>query len=162
MSRHCNGEQPQSKCPTHGFRATHRVDWMMGMHHTHVPVHSDCHQEEGASAAVHCQCEEDNVADGLSKSPLHLEVVVACTEGQCHDEKKISHHQVEEQHCAALPGPQVAAEDPESQTISKESQNELCPQKWWQQADEQSAVEMAFHVGVFLLLRWLQMNKITP
>ena len=122
---------------------------MMGMHHTNVPVHSDRHQEEGASGSVRCQHEEDNFADSRSKSPLHVEVVVACTEGQCQDEKKISHHQVEEQHCAALPGPQAAAEDTESQTISKESQNELCPQNWWQHADEQSAVEIAFHVGIF-------------
>lgn len=146
MSCHRDGEQPQCKCSTHGFRDAQRVDGMMGMHHTHVPVCSNSHQEEGTSAAVHCQHEEANVAEILSKHPLDLRGVVAGTEWQNHDEQKISHCQVKEQHRAALPWLQVEAEDPESQTISKDSQNKLCCQEWREHTDQQSAIKIAFHV----------------
>lgn len=69
---------------------------MMGMHHTHVPIHSDSHQEEGTSTAVHCQHEEAGVAESVSKPPLDLRDVVAGTERQNHDEKEVSHCQVKE------------------------------------------------------------------
>lgn len=45
MSRHGDSEQPQSQSPTHGFGDTERVDGMMRMHHTHVSVSSNGHQE---------------------------------------------------------------------------------------------------------------------
>lgn len=69
---------------------------MMGMHHTHVPVHSNSHQEDGTSTAVHCQHEEADVAEGASKFPVELRDVVAGTERQSHVEQKVSHCQVEE------------------------------------------------------------------
>lgn len=96
MSCHCNGEQPEQKCSTHGFGDTHRVDRMMGMHHTHVPVQSNSHQEDSTAAAVQLQHEEADVADDVSKLPGDPRIVVAGTERQSHVEQKISHCQVEE------------------------------------------------------------------
>lgn len=96
MSCRCDGEQPENKCTTHGFGDTQRVDGMMGMHHMHVPVHSDSHQEDSTAAAVQRQHEEADVAEGASKHPVDPSVVVAGTERQSHIEQKISHCQVEE------------------------------------------------------------------
>lgn len=96
MSIQGNGEQPQCNCSTHGFGDTQMVDGMMGTHHTHVPVHSDSHQEEGTSTAVHCQHEEADVAESISKHPLDPRDVVAGTERQSKIEQKVSHCQVEE------------------------------------------------------------------
>lgn len=125
---------------------------MMGMHNTHVPIHSDSHQEECASAAVHCQHEEADVADSATKHPVDLRDVVAGTERQGNVEQEISHRQVEEQHRAALPGLQVEAEDPESQTISKESQNKLYYQQWREHIGQHSPSEIAFHVELRAVL----------
>ena len=74
------------------------------MHHTHVPVAGDGHQEDGASAAVHRQHEEADVAHGFSEHPPEASVVVAGPERQRRDEQKIGHCQVEEQDRAAFPG----------------------------------------------------------
>lgn len=105
------------------------------MHYTHVPVCSDCHQEDGTPTAIHGQHEEANVAEGLSKLPLDFGVVVVGTEGQDQDEQEISYCQIEEQHRAALPRLHVEAEDPERQTIPKDSQNKLWCQKWREHTD---------------------------
>lgn len=69
---------------------------MMGMYHTHVPVHSDSHQEDCTSTAIHGQHEETDVAESASKHPLDLREVVAGTKRQSHVEQKISQGQVEE------------------------------------------------------------------
>lgn len=121
---------------------------MMRMHHAHVPVRSDSRQEEGTSSAVHGKHEEADVAEKVSKHPLELGGVVAGPKGQSHVEQKISHCQVEEQHCAALPGPHVEAKDPESQAVTDDPQNKLCHQQWREHTDQNSPIEMALHLSL--------------
>lgn len=146
VSCHCNGNQPESQRHARGLGDAQRVDGVMRVHHAHVPVAGDGHQEDGAPAAVHRQHEETNVTHRFSEHPRQLGVVVAGAERQHGDEQKVGHCQVEEQHRAALPGLQVAAEDPERQTVPKASQNELHSQKWRQHTDQEGAVEMALCV----------------
>lgn len=129
VSRHCDGEQPESQRHARCSGDAQRVDGMVRVHHTHVPVASNSHQEDGASAAVHRQHEEKDVAHRFSEYPVEASVIVAGPERQHRDEQKICYCQVEEQDRAALPGLQVAAEDPERQTVPEASQNKLCSQK---------------------------------
>lgn len=150
MSCHSDGEQPESQRHARCSGDAQRVDGMVGVHHTHVPVAGDSHQEDGASAAVHRQHEETDVAHRFSERPPEAGVVVAGPQRQHRDEQKVRHCQVEEQDRAALPGLQVAAEDPERQTVPDASQNELCSQNRRQHADQDGPVKRTFcvvHVG---------------
>lgn len=96
MAGHCNGDQPQHQSAQHGLAHAQGVNGMVGMHHTHVPVQGDDHQEESAPAAVHRQHEEADVTDRLTENPADPRQVVAGSEGQSHDEHEVSHCQVEE------------------------------------------------------------------
>lgn len=89
MNRQRDDDQPQSEGPQHGFTHTQRVDGMVGMHHTHVSVHSDGHHEEGAPAAIHGQHEEAEVTEAAAELPLDLREVVGGTERQTQDEHEI-------------------------------------------------------------------------
>lgn len=146
VSCHCEGEHPEPQRHARCLGDAQRVDGMVRVHHAHVPVAGDGHQEDGASAAVNGQHEETDVAHRFSEHPLEASVVVAGPERQRRDEQEIGDRQVEEQHRAALPGLQVAAEDPERQTVPEASQNELCSQKRRQHADQDGAVETTFCV----------------
>lgn len=150
VSCHRHGEQPESQRHARCSGDAQGVDGMVRVHHAHVPVAGDGHQEDGASTAVHGQHEETDVAHRFSEHPAEARVVVDGPEGQRRDEQKIGHCQVEEQDRAALPGLQVAAEDPESQAVAEASQNERCSQQRRQHADQDGAVERTFavvHVG---------------
>lgn len=125
VNRHRDGDQPESQRRARRFGDAQRVDGVIRVHHAHVPVTGDGRQEEGASAAVHRQHEEANVAHRFSEHPRQLAVVVAGTERQHQNEQEVCNCQVEEQHRAALPGLQVAAEDPERQAVPDASQNEF-------------------------------------
>lgn len=86
----------------------------------HVPVHGDGREEEGAAAAVHDQHEEAGVAERRAEAPAQPGEVAAGPEWQCRAQQEVGHGLVEEQNCAALPGPQVEAEDPEGQPVPQE------------------------------------------
>lgn len=150
MGRHSEGEQPESQRHARCSRDAQRVDGVVRVHHTHVPVAGDGHQEDGASAAVHRQHEETDVAHRFSEHPPEASVVVGGPQRQHRDEQKVGHGQVEEQDRAALPRLQVAAEDPERQTVPEAPQNELRSQERRQHTDQDGAIEMTFcvvHVG---------------
>lgn len=149
VHRHGDGEHPQSECSQHGFTCTQRVDGVVGMHHAHVPVHGNGHQEEGAPAAIHGQHEEAEVTEPDAERPPNLRQVVDGTEWQTQDEHEICHGQVEEEHRAALPRPQVEAEDEQSQPVSKEAQEELHHQHRRERPDQHRAAEVAQHVELF-------------
>lgn len=125
MNSQRDNDQPQSEGSQHGFTHTQRVDGMVGMHHTHVSVNGNGHHEEGAPTAIHGHHEEAEVTEAATELPLDLRQVVDCTERQTQNEQEICHCQVEEQHRAALPRPQVEAEDEQSQTVSNEAQDGL-------------------------------------
>lgn len=150
VSCHCDSEQPDSQRCARCSGDAQGVDGMVRVHHTHVPVAGDGHQKDGASTAVHREHEETDIAHCLSEHPAEASAVVDGPEGQSHDEQKIGQCQVEEQDRAALPGLQVAAEDPERQAVAQASQKELGSQQRRQHADQDGAVEGTFavmHVG---------------
>lgn len=146
VSRHGDDDQPQRECPQHSFAYTQWVDGVVGVHHPHVPVHGYGHQEKGAPAAIHGQHEEAEITEPAAECPPDLRQVVDGTERQAQDEQEIGHGQVEEEHRAALPRPQVEAEDEQSQPVSKKAQEELHHQHRREHPDQHRAAEVAQHV----------------